>query len=97
MSIIADTPGGPMLFRRRLVKLDQQAEEARERARKAEGEVRKSRRRREEIRQEIVAPLMALAEDNHFAAIIKDSILAGYRNGRNNGNHKRGEARGAPG
>jgi hypothetical protein len=51
-----------------------------ERAKQARAEAEQSRRSLEEDRERVVAPSRSLRDRNHFAQIIRDSLLEG-RNG----------------
>jgi len=55
-----------------------------ERAKTARAEAEKSRRALEEAREQVVAPARSLRDRNHFAQIIRDSLLEG-RNGHGSG------------
>lgn len=51
-----------------------------ERAEQARAEAEKSRKALEETREQIVGPARSLRDRNHFAQVIRDSLLEG-RNG----------------
>jgi hypothetical protein len=53
-----------------------------ERAERARAEADRSRRSLEEARAKLVAPMASLADRNHFAQIIRDSLLEGRNGGR---------------
>jgi hypothetical protein len=52
-----------------------------ERLAAAQREVDLSRQRLHETRENVVKPLMAIAEQNNFAAIIAASLVQGHRKG----------------
>ena len=52
-----------------------------ERLAAAEREVELSRRRLHDTRENVVKPLMAVAEQNNFAALIAASLTQGHRKG----------------
>jgi hypothetical protein len=47
------------------------------RAEQARAEAEKSRRALEETRQDVIAPAESIRERNHFASLIRDSLLEG--------------------
>jgi hypothetical protein len=52
-----------------------------ERVAAAEREVELSRQRLHDTRENVVKPLMAVAEQNNFAALIAASLVQGHRKG----------------
>lgn len=70
-----------MSFFRRRRELDARVADARARAEEAEREAAKSRARYESVREHVVEPLRQYAEENNFAAMIRDSIRRGYEKG----------------
>ena len=69
-----------MKFFRRHENLDARVEDARQRAVAATYEAEKSRKRRESVQKNVVEPLRQAGAQNHFAELIRRSLIDGYGN-----------------